>query len=121
MAGIAYATDLVMSQGQVPRGVKVGGVSIGGMSKTSADTMLRNELGDKVREPVSINAGDMTSSLDPTMSGLRVDWDQTIENAGHQPKNPWTRIESFWKTREVGIVNDVDEGSLDNALQRVDK
>ena len=83
--------------------------------------MLRNELGDKVREPVSITAGDMTSSLDPTMSGLRVDWDQTIENAGHQPKNPWTRIESFWKTREVGIVNDVDEGSLDNALQRVDK
>nr|WP_237698429.1 VanW family protein [Corynebacterium kroppenstedtii] len=121
MAGIAYATDLVMSQGQVPRGVKVGGVSIGGMSKASADTMLRNELGDKVREPVSINAGDMTSSLDPTMSGLRVDWDQTIENAGHQPKNPWTRIESFWKTREVSIVNDVDEGSLDNALQRVDK
>ena len=121
MAGIAYATDLLMSQGQVPRGVKVGGVSIGGMSKASADTMLRNELGDKVREPVSINAGDMTSSLDPTMSGLRVDWDQTIENAGHQPKNPWTRIESLWKTREVGIVNDVDEASLDNALQRVDK
>ncbi|MEJ4113376.1 VanW family protein [Corynebacterium kroppenstedtii] len=121
MAGIAYATDLVMSQGQVPRGVTVGGVNIGGMTKASADTTLRNQLGDKVREPVSIHAGDMTSSLDPTMSGLRVDWDETVKKAGQQPKNPWTRIESFWKNREVGIVNDVDQGALNNALQRVDK
>lgn len=121
MAGIAYSADLMMNQGKVPRGVSVGGVDIGGMSTNGAEKVLRDAFGDNTRSAVLIKGGTKESRLDPTLSGLKVNWTATVAAAGRQPKNPITRLTSLWQHREVGIVSDIDYPKLDTALRRVQR
>ena len=120
LGGVLYATDIIMSEGNVPRGVTVGGVDIGDMSYSQAEARLRNELAPGARESVEVTAGDMSTSIDPMTSGLAVDWAGTIEQAGQQPMNPITRVMSFFQEREVGIVSTFDDGQLDTTLERVE-
>ena len=120
LGGVLYATDIIMSEGNVPRGVTVGGVDIGDMSYSQAEARLRNELAPGTRESVEVTAGDMSTSIDPMTSGLAVDWAGTIEQAGQQPMNPITRVMSFFQEREVGIVSTFDDGQLDTTLERVE-
>lgn len=121
LGGVLYATDIIMSEGNVPRGVTVGGVDIGDMSYSQAEARLRNELAPGTRESVEVTAGDMSTSIDPMTSGLAVDWAGTIEQAGQQPMNPITRVMSFFQEREVGIVSTFDDGQLDTTLERVER
>ena len=108
-----------MSEGKVPRGVTVGNVDIGGMNDEQAEQRLRNQLGDSVREPVQINAGNLSTRVEPIDAGLQVDWARTVHQAGQQPLNPITRIKSFFETREVGIVGDINNARLHEELGRV--
>lgn len=119
LGGVLYGVDYAMSEGKVPRGVTVGGVNIGGLPKNQAEQRLVNNLGDVVRQPVTVNAGNMSSIVDPRDSGLQVDWSKTVDQAGQQPLNPITRIRSFFQTREVGIVSQFHEGPLAMTLRRV--
>ena len=119
LGGVLYGVDYAMSEGKVPRGVTVGGVDIGGLPKDQAEQRLVNNLGDVVRQPVTVNAGNMSSIVDPRDSGLQVDWSKTVDQAGQQPLNPITRIRSFFQTREVGIVSQFHEGPLATTLRRV--
>ena len=119
IGGVLYATDLVMSEGTVPRGVTVGGVDIGGMSPNQAEVRLRNQLADEVKTPVDVTAGGLETTVDPVTSGLTVDWDATVDQAGEQPKNPITRVTSFWQTREVGTVSHFNDNLVNGAVRRV--
>ncbi|WP_297008881.1 VanW family protein [uncultured Corynebacterium sp.] len=108
-----------MSEGTVPRGVTVGGVDIGSMSAEQAEIRLRNQLADQVKTPVTVTAGGLETTVDPVPSGLTVDWDATVAQAGEQPKNPITRLLSFWRTREVGTVSHFNENLLNGTVGRV--
>lgn len=119
LGGVLYATDLVMSEGTVPRGVSVGGVDIGSMSPDQAEVRLRNQLADQVSSPVTVTAGGLETVVDPVTSGLSVDWGATVDQAGQQPKNPVTRLTSFWSTREVGTVSHFNENLLAGTVGRV--
>ncbi|WP_419866051.1 VanW family protein [Corynebacterium neomassiliense] len=119
IGGVLYATDLVMSEGTVPRGVTVGGVDIGSMTPEQAEVRLRNQLDAQVKTPVTVTAGDMETTVDPVTSGLTVDWDATVDQAGQQPMNPIVRITSFWQTREVGTVSHFNEQLLGGTVSRV--
>lgn len=119
LGGVLYAVDTVMTEGNVPRGVTVGGVDIGGMSKNQAEARLQNALGESVKTPVVVTAGNLESQLDPVTSGLSVDWKATVDQAGQQPKNPITRITSFWQTREVGIVSRFNDQRLSTTAGRI--
>ncbi|MDN5581683.1 MAG: VanW family protein [Corynebacterium sp.] len=110
-----------MTEGNVPRGVTVGGVDVGSMSKDQAEARLRNQLAEGVRAPVEVTAGEMSTSIDPAKSGLSVDWAATIDQAGQQPLNPVTRVMSFFEQREVGTVSAYNDELLDNTLTRVEQ
>lgn len=119
LGGILYAADLVMSEGTVPRGVTVGGVDIGSMSPDQAEVRLRNQLADQVKTPVTVVAGGLQTEFNPVTAGLTVDWDATVDQAGQQPKNPITRLLSFWQTREVGTVSHINEPLLSGTAGRL--
>lgn len=121
LGGVLYGVDYAMSKGQVPRGVTVGGVDIGGMSESQAEQRLRLKLGEQVREPVTVKAGNMSSMLEPTQAGLQVDWGATVKQAGKQPLNPITRIRSFFETREVGIISKITDEPLNREMNRVSR
>ncbi|WP_018024943.1 VanW family protein [Corynebacterium ulceribovis] len=119
LAGLAYAVDLFFSKNTVPRGVTVAGIEIGGLNEQEAKNRLRGRLEDKLNEPVTLTAGEKTTEVTPQAAGLTLDWDKTIAAAGEQPLNPLVRIGSFFTTREVGVVSDIDSAKLNTEVTRI--
>lgn len=111
-----YAVDLLANFGDVPRGVVVLGVEVGGLPQQEAEAKLRRELEPRLTEPVTVRAGDVRTTLDPATSGLNLNWAATLEKAGRQPINPITRLLSFFTTREVDVVSSVNVTKLRAAV-----
>ncbi|HVV12880.1 VanW family protein [Amycolatopsis sp.] len=114
-----YAVDLLVSQGNVPRGVTVAGVDVGGLKRAAAEDRLRDELGPRLAQPVPVTAGDVQTVIDPARAGLSLDWASTLDQAGAQPLNPFTRVSSLFTSREVGVVTQGDRAQLTNTLQNL--
>ncbi|WP_231104609.1 VanW family protein [Haloechinothrix halophila] len=116
---LTYLADLLINWGDVPRGVTVAGVDVGGMSRTSAEQTLRQELQPRFDDPIKITAGDVQTELNPKSAGLGIDWQGTLEEAGKPPLSPITRITSFWTETEVGIVSQSIPERLENTVARL--
>ncbi|HVW44386.1 MAG TPA: VanW family protein [Amycolatopsis sp.] len=116
---ILYAVDLMLSVGDVPRGVVVAGVDVGGMSRADAEAKLRRELEPRLTAPVPVIAGDVRTTLDPVSSGLGLDWASTIAQAGHQPLDPVDRIKSFFSKRQVDVVTTTDADLLNQSIGKL--
>ncbi|MFD8494198.1 VanW family protein [Amycolatopsis sp. NPDC059657] len=116
---LLWGADLLISGGSVPRGVTVAGVDVGGMSRDSAEKELRAKIEPRLSSPVQVKAGDVTDQLAPKASGLTLDWPGTLDQAGSQPLNPFTRIASFFSSREVGVVTHADDAKLGQALEQL--
>nr|WP_248782621.1 VanW family protein [Lentzea aerocolonigenes] len=115
--GLLYGLDILVSSGNVPRGVTVAGVDVGGMSHDDAEKKLRDEIGPRLSKPVALKAGDVNAELDPKAAGLELDWDATIDRAGSQPLSPVTRVTSFFTSREVGVATKGDNAKVTGALE----
>jgi vancomycin resistance protein YoaR len=109
---VLYCMDLLLSSGELPRGVTVAGVSVGGMKPIDAEQKLRREIEPRLNRPVAVRVGDADAEIDPTKAGLQLDWGATLDSAGSQPLNPWTRLMSLLRTREVGVVTQADQETL---------
>ena len=114
-----YLADMALNRGNVPRGTTVGGVRIGGMEPAAAVSTLETELGETAAEPVNVTAGENNSTLVPAESGLGIDWQATVDSAGEESANPFTRLLGLFRTHEVDIVPTVDEAALRPQLDRV--
>lgn len=113
---ILYAIDLVTSAGDVPRGVTVAGIAVGGLTHADAEAKLRRELEPRLTSPINVHGGDVLAQLVPADSGLGLDWPNTLGQAGHQPLSPITRIMSFFSSREVGVVTRTDDRLISQAV-----
>lgn len=112
-----YLVDILLSSGDVPRGVTVAGVDVGGLDQAAAERKLRAELEPRLNSPLALKVGEATESVDPGNAGLRLDWAATLEQAGSQPLNPITRLTSFFTSREVGVATSTDDAALTSALE----
>lgn len=119
LLALVYGIDLAMSSGEVPRDVTVAGVHIGGMTRAAAEQRLHEQLGPRLNHPIALRVGDVDATLEPRRSGLTPDWTATLAQAGKQPLNPWTRLVSLWRTREMGVVTAGDRAALTVALQKL--
>ncbi len=116
---VVYTLDLIIAGGDVPRGVTVAGVDIGGESRDDAEQALRDAIGPRLTEPVRVKAGDVTTTVDPAKAGLTIDWQGTLDRAGDQPLNPFTRLTSFFTSREVGFATTTDNTELTAAVEEL--
>ncbi|MGQ0774834.1 MAG: VanW family protein [Pseudonocardiales bacterium] len=114
---LVYGIDLAMSRGEVPRGVTVAGVDVGGLDRVGAEQRLREQIEPRLTQPVPVRAGDVDVTLDPGQAGLMLDWPGTLDQAGQQPLNPWTRLTSLFTVREVGVVTSGNRDAVLAALQ----
>lgn len=114
---VIYGVDLLLSSGEVPRGVTVAGVEVGGESHEDAEKILRGELEPRLKEPVQVRGGDVDAAVNPADAGLAIDWAATLEQAGDQPLNPFTRLASLFSSREVGVVSSTDDAKLNTAVE----
>ncbi|MCP2276464.1 Vancomycin resistance protein YoaR, contains peptidoglycan-binding and VanW domains [Nocardia amikacinitolerans] len=116
VGGLGYAVDAVLSSGDVPRGVVVAGIDVGGMDVDEADAKLRASLDGRAGQELPLQIGDVRAELTPSAAGLAVDWEGTWDRIGGQPINPFARVVSFFGTREVSVASTVDEAALDRQL-----
>ena len=114
---LGYGVDLGFSQDEVPRGVTVAGVAVGGLERTAAEQLLREEIEPRLTRPVPVRVGTLQTTLDPAAAGLALDWPATLDHAGEQPLNPWTRLTSLFTSREVGVATTADRERLVGALE----
>lgn len=119
LLAVLYGVDLAQSSGMVPRGITVAGQDVGGLSPGDAEQRVRAAVEPRTTRPVDVAVGDVTSQIDPKAAGLAVDWSATIRQAGSQPLNPFTRVASFFRRREVGVVTTADADAVDSALQQL--
>lgn len=123
---LLYVVDLLLSSGDVPRGTTVAGVDIGGLSRAEAEQTLRKEIEPRLTQGVRLRIGDVEETLDPGRSGLSMDWQATLDRAGAQPLNPFSRVASlFGSSHEIGVITAADEdtlaGSLDELRAKTDR
>ncbi|GAB3166109.1 VanW family protein [Amycolatopsis stemonae] len=116
---VLYGVDLLVSQGSVPRGVTVAGVDVGGMDRDAAEQELRGKIEPRLTRPMAVTAGDVQGTLSPTLAGLSLDWARTLDQAGEQPLNPFTRLASLFSSREVGVVSHAEDAKLTTALEQL--
>ncbi|MGY1822147.1 VanW family protein [Geodermatophilus sp. SYSU D00079] len=121
----AYGIDLAVSGGDVPRNTVVAGVDIGGLSTAAAAERLETELAPRVTADHVVVAGDVEATLSPATAGITLDVDGTVDAAGEQPVNPWTRLVSLFSEREVAPVMTGEETALaaqiDAIAEQVDR
>jgi vancomycin resistance protein YoaR len=117
LLALIYGVDVAMTAGDVPRGVTVAGVQVGGMSRGAAEQRLRAQLEPRLDRPIALRAGAVDATLEPNRAGLTLDWPATLDQAGKQPLNPWTRLTSQWRTREVGVITATDPRALTAAVE----
>ncbi|GAA2812675.1 hypothetical protein GCM10010452_46330 [Crossiella cryophila] len=115
--GLLYGVDLLLTQGNVPRGVAVAGVDVGGLDRAAAEAKLRQQIEPRLTKPVTVRAGDVEAGVNPQEAGLTLDWPATLDQAGAQPLNPLTRLTSFFGTRDVGVVTRADGPKLTTAME----
>lgn len=117
--GLIYGLDLLISSGDVPRGVTVAGVDVGGLSHEDAERTLRQEIEPRLNSPILLKIGPGEEKLDPAAAGLGLDWKATLDRAGSQPLNPFTRLASLFSSREVGVASTTDDAVLTTAIEEL--
>lgn len=117
--GLAFVVDWSLSSGEVPRGVEVAGIDIGGMDREQAQNQLHTVLDQRVRQPLTVRIGDVKTEVVPSTAGLSVDWDGTWDRIGDQPMNPFTRVASFFTTRVVEPAATIDNAAMNTQLEQL--
>ncbi|HVE98979.1 MAG TPA: VanW family protein [Mycobacteriales bacterium] len=119
LLGSVYAADVALARGDVPRGVRIAGLDLGGRSTGEARSLLVAALADDAVEPMAVTVDGQPAQVDPARAGLSIDADATLDRASAQSLNPWSRVRSFFDTHDVDLVTRVDEEALRGELTRL--
>jgi len=79
-AGAVYAYDH-SQEGQIAKGVTVGGVPIGGLTPTQASARLRSQILDPLREPIVVHREKRRWKLGAKEARIATDLDATVDDA----------------------------------------
>ncbi|MBD0710471.1 MULTISPECIES: VanW family protein [unclassified Streptomyces] len=110
-AGGLYAAGLLATGDEISAGTRVGGVDIGGMSRTEAEAKLRAEAPASWSAPIPVRVDDRALTVTPASAGLTVDAARTAELAADPSRDPFTVIGRLFSTgeREIRPVFAYDE------------
>ena len=115
-----YVTAYAVTGSGVPRGTKVLGVDIGGLTVADAEARLEKELPAVTTRTVTVTAAGQTFKLDASSSGLAVDAKETVARAGTRSLAPGSLLPVlFGATERLDPVLAVDEVALAEAVQSI--
>lgn len=103
--------------GDIPRGVTVLGVDLGGMSRSEATATVNRQVAARAAElaaPVPVVVGDKTVQVTPADVGLAVDVAATVTAAARHSPGPFERL---FGSRTVDPAITVDAARLDEVLR----
>jgi vancomycin resistance protein YoaR len=67
----------------------------------------------------TVVAADVEATLSPATAGIGLDVDGTVDAAGEQPLNPWTRIVTIFSDRTVEPEITADETALSAQIETI--
>jgi vancomycin resistance protein YoaR len=115
LLGAGAAVAAATTSGEVPRGVTVGSIELGGLQVAAAEQRLDEGLAPLVSQPVTLQAEDEELALDPEDAGLEVDTAATARAAADA--GPLDRLRALFSAgREVDPVLRTDASALRAAL-----
>ncbi|SKC52429.1 VanW family protein [Krasilnikoviella flava] len=120
VAGL-YAGAQWAVAGTVPKGTSVAGVEIGGMDAGPAVAALDDGLGPRATEPVAVQAGEASSTIDPAEAGLSFDAQATVDGLTGFSLNPAHLWEHLVGGDEVPPVVDVSRPTLTEAVSGLEE
>ncbi len=102
---------------KVPSGTSVAGVDVGGLSRTAAEDRLESELGPRAAEPITLVAGEASTTLDPATAGLTFDAAGTAEELTSFSMNPARLWQHLFGGKDAEPVVTVDDAALDAQVE----
>jgi len=118
LLALGYGADLALAGDDIPRGTSVSGAAIGGLDRSAAEGVLREEVAPELTRDRDVTAGSVELTATPVDAGIGLDVDATLDAAGGQPLNPLTRLVSlFGGERDVAPVLAVDDAALTAAIE----
>ncbi len=108
---------------QIYEGVSLGGIDVGGMSRSAARSAVRTEFSAAANSPILLVADDKKFYLDPNTSGIIVDTEASLDAAFQYGRSGsiWTRTQQWASAlvhgRDVPMQLDLDLPKIDATLQ----
>ncbi|MFD5330701.1 VanW family protein [Cellulosimicrobium cellulans] len=102
---------------KVPSGTSVAGVDVGGLTRTAAQERLESELGPRAAEPVTLTAGEASTTLDPAAAGLTFDAEATAEELTAFSMSPARLWQHLFGGEDEAPVVAVDDAALDAQVE----
>lgn len=102
---------------KVPSGTSVAGVDVGGLSRTAAEDRLESELGPRAAEPITLAAGEASTTLDPATAGLTFDAAGTAEELTSFSMNPARLWQHLFGGKDAEPLVTVDDAALDAQVE----
>ncbi len=120
--GALYGVGYLVAGNKLPAGTKVAEVDVGGMSPDRARTVLQEKLAPRLEDPIKVNAGGKTYSIDPQLAGLTFDIDATLDQAlGGSAWDPRHMLHVLTGGDSLDPVVDLDSADLVASLRKVAK
>ncbi|MCW2622451.1 MAG: hypothetical protein JWL64_2053, partial [Frankiales bacterium] len=114
LAVVTAGATYLVNGADVPRGISVAGVDIGGLSRAAAEARLGTGLAEAGARPIRLDAAGTPLTLDPATAGLAFDAKATLDRA---TGGPWFRIKGlFGAQRAVPPRSTADDAALKAAL-----
>ncbi|KGN39631.1 VanW family protein [Knoellia subterranea] len=112
----AYVAVAAWTSGRLPSDTKVGGVQVGGMEPAAARKALATAVAEKDKAPVTLTAGDKSTTITPADAGLRIDVDASIGELTGFSLNPAKVIGHLTGGVTEPLRTQVDEDKLKAAI-----
>lgn len=119
LLGAFYAALVASSGDGLPRGAKVLGVDVGGLSEAEAAAKLDAELGPAATDPVNATIGEDSVSIVPADAGLSFDAEATVDGYAGRIWNPVTLILQFTGGPTLAPVIGVDQAALEATVKQL--
>ncbi|MGI8681846.1 MAG: VanW family protein [Mycobacteriales bacterium] len=117
---LLYLAGALRGGSDIPAGVRVGTVDLGGKSRPEALRLVQAAYGDRAARPMEVQGGDRRLPLDPRGAGLQLDPAATVADAAARPMDPLSVLRRlFGLTRRVQPAVAVDRSMLDAAVDRL--
>jgi vancomycin resistance protein YoaR len=125
LAGVSAAVGLT-SDGQILSGVRVGGVDLGGLTRSEAEARLAQELPSLAAGTATIVAGDVIETVTFGELGRGYELDAMLDAAARVGRDSGLVADGIARLRSLAlptslpvIVHAYDAGALDAAAERV--
>lgn len=127
VAVLVLGFDLVSSVGRIHRGVEVGGIAVGRMTRAEARAALETGLPAIAAKPVTFAAGDVRRPVTADEIGLWFDYSALVEAAyahgrtGGLAADVWDQLSGWVVTTEFEVTPLADQKKLRAVISDVAK